>query len=91
MKRYAMLLPKIGFTAAICITAIFIVAGWVSAQVEEPAPVKVHVTFDQATYNLDDPDENISAVITLENMVQSDVWTKKGFSEIGYHLYPKNI
>ena len=87
MKRSAMMSTKLGVWVFVFITLTVLMVGRANAQVEDPPPVSVHVVFDKATYNLDDPDENIGAVITLKNNRPDSVWTKKGFREIGYHLY----
>ena len=53
---------------------------------QDQGPLSVRVTFLKGTYSLDDPNEKISAVITLENTSGEPVWTQEGFSELGFHL-----
>ena len=50
-------------------------------------PLKARVTFFETSYNMDDPGVNISAVITLENISGSIVWTNENFKDSDYYRY----
>lgn len=80
-------LPRICAASSILFAAVFLVAGGVEAQTEPTPPIDARLTFLKASYNIDDPAEKIIATITLENTSGSPVWTQKGFSDLGYHLY----
>ena len=69
----------------IFLAAALLLAGGGAAQSE--APLEARLTFDKATFNLDDPNDNISAIVTLLNQSGEPVLTQGGFGELGYHLY----
>lgn len=69
-------------------TTLFLMVGTTGAvNAVEGAPVSAHVYFNKSAYNLDDPAEQISAVITLKNQSGANVYTSYGFGELGHHLY----
>jgi hypothetical protein len=86
MKRFNRS-PKICTAIVILFGTVLLFAEGAMTQTDPPPPFKVHVTFSQASYNLDDPNEKIDAAITLENISGVDVWTREGFKDNGYHFY----
>ncbi|MBW1887731.1 MAG: hypothetical protein JRI52_05190 [Deltaproteobacteria bacterium] len=82
MKSF-MSLPRIWTVMSLLLITILLVASGAAAQ--DP-PLDVRVTFYESTFNLDDPNEQITAVITLENSSGASVWTQEGFRELGFHI-----
>ena len=78
-------LSKMCAAAAIFLATVLLVAGVTMANAEPP--LKARVTFEKASFNLDDPGEQIKVYVTLENQTGDVVWTQEGFSETGYHFY----
>jgi hypothetical protein len=84
MKRSCKSL-KIIAPVHIFLIAVLLYAGGATAQAD--APLEARLTFDKVTFNLDDPNDRISAVVTLLNKSGEPVLTQGGFGELGYHLY----
>ena len=76
---------KIIATIHIFVIAALLLSGAVAAQSE--APLEARLTFSKATFDLDDPNDKIGAVVTLLNKSGEPVLTQGGFGELGYHLY----
>jgi len=85
MKRFPKL-PQLLVAMTVLLAAGILLAGEGAVHAQDQGPLSVRVIFLKGTYNLDDPDEKISAVITLENTSGEPVWTQEGFSELGFHL-----
>lgn len=83
MKRFERR-SQIWLATTVLVATIFLVGGWATAQTE---PLKARLDFTKETYSLDDPNEQISAVILLQNTTGSAVWTQEGFSDLGFHFY----
>jgi hypothetical protein len=84
MKRFCKSL-KIIAPIHIFLIAVLLFAGGAAAQTD--APLEARLTFLKSTFNLDDPNDKISAVVTLLNISGEPVLTQGGFGELGYHLY----
>lgn len=83
MKRY----KRSSRTCAlmtILVMTVFLIASGAAAQTE---PLKVSVRFYKATYNLDEPTEQISADIIFENPNSEPVWVPEGFDQWDYELF----
>jgi hypothetical protein len=76
---------KVLAVLTILMLSLLLVVHTVAALTDPPVTAKV--TFSKTSYNLDDPDEQIGATITLANTSGTEVLVPDGFGEIWYHLY----
>jgi hypothetical protein len=79
-KSLKLITPVHIFLIAILLFALGAIA-------QADAPLEARLTFDKATFNLDDPGDSIRVVVTLLNKSGEPVLTQGGFGELGYHLY----
>ena len=69
----------------ILVMTVFLIGSGVAAEIEPP--LKVSARFYNATYNLDEPTEQISADIIFENANSELVWVSEGFDQWDYELF----
>ncbi|MGD8991376.1 MAG: hypothetical protein PVI00_07980 [Desulfobacterales bacterium] len=84
MIRFCTTLKVIAKLQFLIFAALLLTSGGAA---QSGAPLEARLTFDKATFNLGDPGDSISAVVTLLNKSGEPVLTQGGFGELGYHLY----
>ena len=84
MKSYSIRL-KPHSIASVVLSAVMIVLLVAAAHAE--APLKAKLAFSKSTFSLDDPAEQISATLTLENPdAVNPVFTQNNFSDLEFQL-----
>lgn len=83
MRRTGMIF-KLLTAVGVCLS-VFLLSR-VGMAVEPPIPFGATLYFTNTTYNLDDPNTKIEAILTLKNTSGAEVLTQEGFSGLNYHL-----